>query len=147
MRDHANCSFREILHLLLSVPAGGRACGWLSTVHRVCWCIKSVPNFLTVDTELCIWNDGYLAIVHATGQSNSSRLACIRNELSENTVATWKVYQNNTHSPCVQHFNVLFINASQSTIIGSLKLTTCSFETHTGWEDKAIPWQHLLASN
>lgn len=147
MTDHANCPSRERLCLLLSVPTGGKACGWLSTAHRVCWCAKTLPNFLTVGMEMCIQNNRYLATVHASGQSNSSQLAYVRNYVSENTVTTCKVYQNNTHSPCVQHFNVLFINASQSTFIGSLKLTTCSFETHTGWEDKAIPWQHLLARN
>lgn len=117
MRDHANCPPREIVCLLLSVPAGGRACGWLSTVHGVD--VLKPPIFLAVAMELCIQNNRYLAIMYTSGHSSSSQLAYIRNEVSENTIATHEVYQNNTHSPCVQHLNVFFINASQRTFIGS----------------------------
>lgn len=147
MTDHANCPSRKILRLLLSVPTGGRACGWLRRGHGVCWWIKNLPNFLSVGMELCIRNNSHLEIVHASSQSSSSWLAYVQDEVSENTVTTCNIHQNKRHSPGVQHINMLFINTSQSSFRGPLKLTTCSFQTHTGWEDKTSPLKHLLGRN
>lgn len=147
MIDHTNCPSRETQCMLLRVAKGGRICVWLSTVYCLCWCIKTLPSFLIVCMEMYIQSNRYLATVHASGQFNRSHHAHIRKDVSEDVVTTYKVYQNNTHSPYVQDFNVLFVYTSQSTFIGSLKVTTCSFETHTGWEDKATLWQSLLAGN
>lgn len=147
MIDHTNCPSRETRRVLLPVATGGRVCGWLSTVHCLCWCIKTLPSFLTVHMQTYLQSNRYLATLHASGQLNSSHHAYIRKDVSEDMVTTCKVYQNNTHSPYFQDFSELFIYTSQSTFIGSLKVTTRSFETHTGWEDKATLWQWLLAGN
>lgn len=63
--------------------------------------------------ELCIQNNSYLEIVHASGQSSSSWFGYIRNEVWKQ-VTTFNVCQNKRHSPCVQPITMLFINTSQS---------------------------------
>ena len=66
--------------------------------------VLKLSDFSTVGLESCVQNNRYLATVHMSGQLNSSQLAYVRNDVSENTVATCKVYQNNPHSPRVRAF-------------------------------------------
>lgn len=116
---------------------------WLGTVHCVCRCIQTLSNAVAAGTVLCIQNDRDLETVHAGGPSNSSGLAHLRNEVSENTC---KVYQSKTRSPCLQNVNALFTSASRRAFLGPLKLTPRSFETHTAEKIKPS-LAHLLPRN